>query len=693
MLRRSIWLTGPAQSGKTYSLCLQLQDWLALSAAQLCPPLPLVLAANEEGQRQLGDRLADIPQNRFTARVKTPLAWIRDEVLLCWPLILLQTPITEPFPLLLNPETEQELALAFWQQQGESWPANLTPAQQNRLLRDALDLIQLAAAAGLPLSEIGLRQKSGYGESLSTWPQQGLSFEQQENFLQGWRQWCWQKGFLTYGLLLDLFGQYLLPQAEYQQSLLNRYQALFADDLEDYPALMADLLKILQSQLPLSVFTFDDNSSVRWGLNADPHYCRQVLYPQVTEVVVLESPPSLAKVLGPVTLNHLHNPQIYPPLPTSITSIQTLNRASLLRTMSEVIIQEVQQGHIAPQEIAIIAPGLDEIARYTLLEILTKAGLPINPLNEQRPLNSSPLIRAFLTLLALLYPGLGGWVRQDDVAEMLILLSCQPPGEPFVRLVPQIDPVRAGLLATTCFHPDPNSPRLLPFQAYSQWHRFGDRSSRAYQKLYDWVLKTQGELKPHTPPREVLERAMDYFLPPLTCLNEYQLADLQAFVYALEHYEQVQTQLWPEQLPEASQRLAGFLKLLRQSTITANPRLYQPFRCPQPAITLATIYQYRSLRQRHRWHFWLDAGDLLWEKGGASQLFAAPLFQRLRPKGIWGEDEERQQNQTRFEHLLRDLLARVEERLILCHSEFSIRGTEQLGPLLPWIEQVPERLK
>jgi hypothetical protein len=602
----------------------------------------------------------------------------------------LQTPISEPFPLLLNPETEQELALAFWQQQEESWPANLTAAQQNRLLRDALDLIQLAAAAGLPLREIGLRQKSGYGEALSTWPQQGLSFEQQENFLRGWRQWCWQRGFLTYGLLLDLFGQYLLPQTQYQQSLLNRYQALFVDDLEDYPALMGDLFKILQSQLPLSVFTFDENSSVRWGLNADPHYCRQVLYPQVTEVVVLEPPPSLAKVLGPVTLEQLHRPQLYPPLPAPIESIQTLNRASLLRTMSEFIIQEVRQGHIAPQEIAIIAPGLDEIARYTLLEILTKAGVPINPLNEQRPLNSSPLIRAFLTLLALLYPGLGGWVRQDDVAEMLILLSCQPLGQTVSHLTPQIDPVRAGLFATTCFQPDPSSPRLLPFQTYSQWHRFGDRSSRAYRRLYDWILKTQGELQPHTSPWDTLEGAIAYFLPPLNCLNEFQLADLQEFVYALEHYEQVQAQLWPAQLPEASQILAGFLTLLRQSTITANPRNHQPFRPTQPAITLATIYQYRSLRQRHRWHFWLDAGDLLWEKGGASQLFAAPLFQRLRPVGPWGEEEQRQQNQARFEHLLGDLLGRVEERLILCHSEFSIRGTEQLGPLLPWIEQVPE---
>jgi len=57
------------------------------------------------------------------------------------------------------------------------------------------------------------------------------------------------------------------------------------------------------------------------------------------------------------------------------------------------IIAAVQSGQVQPQEVAVIAPGLDAIARYSLVEILTKKGIPVESLNDQRPLTSSPVIR------------------------------------------------------------------------------------------------------------------------------------------------------------------------------------------------------------------------------------------------------------------------------------------------------------
>jgi hypothetical protein len=110
---------------------------------------------------------------------------------------------------------------------------------------------------------------------------------------------------------------------------------------------------------------------------------------------------------------------------------------------------------------------------------------------------------------------------------------------------------------------------------------------------------------------------------------------------------------------------------------------------PSPRIILATIFQYRSLRTQHPWHFWLDAGSELWKKGGASQLFAAPIFQRGWSGWQWMEDNSLQADQERFERIMRDLLARVSDRLYLCHSDLSVRGVEQTGPLLALIQRSP----
>jgi hypothetical protein len=103
------------------------------------------------------------------------------------------------------------------------------------------------------------------------------------------------------------------------------------------------------------------------------------------------------------------------------------------------------------------------------------------------------------------------------------------------------------------------------------------------------------------------------------------------------------------------------------------------------AVTLATIFQYRSSRQFHRWQFWLDAGSPLWLKGGAATLFGAPLFIQERFGQPWTAEEAMVADQQRLRRILQDLLSRVGERVYLCHSDLAVNGQEQTGPLLSFV--------
>jgi hypothetical protein len=80
-------------------------------------------------------------------------------------------------------------------------------------------------------------------------------------------------------------------------------------------------------------------------------------------------------------------------------------------------------------------------------------------------------------------------------------------------------------------------------------------------------------------------------------------------------------------------------------------------------------------------------GSPLWEKGGAATLLAAPLFLRDHA-GVWGEEESLAADQARLRRILQDLLSRAREKVILCHSDSGINGTEQVGPLLPMVQAV-----
>lgn len=721
MLQGSFWIAGSTQSGKTTRLVSQFRQWVEAGLGQLSSrsqsaqgwhrdrriaPAILVFAANDDNRRNLSERLTSAIQGRYPVRVKTPLGFFQDEVILFWPLLVEQLPIKAQFPLRLRPETEQELATQQWREAIEQGRLQFSGVSEYKIVRRLLDLLLLAALSGTPVEDIPSILQEGLPEDEGT-PE---LWEYVGQLLLDWKQWCLDRGLLTYGMIAELYWRHLLPNPTYQQHLQQRYQAVLADDVDDYPAIARDLFECLLNHNAVGAFTYNPDGKVRLGLNADPHYLEELA--SRCEVETLATPMgTLAETLSDTVVELINDPMLLGSLPESLVSLQTTSRAALLRQAAQIIIDGVKSGQVAPGDIAIIAPGLDEIARYVLTDILTKQGIPVEPLNEQRPLISVPMIRALLTLLALVYPGLGRWVDRDAVAQMLVVLS-QRGGDwetetedkatvsPFP--LPQIDPVRAGLLADYCYSPNPEYPQLLPVETFSRWDRLGHRATKAYTEIVQWLEEQRSQQQQRLIPSvlAVLDRAIQKFLWNGSHLPYDQLAALRELMETAQHYWEVDGRLRQEskvgQLQEspsppsvlkadlpAQATIAHFIQLLRRGTVTANPypvRRFAP--AQQQSVTLATIFQYRASRRVHRWHFWLDAGSPLWLSGGAATLFAAPLFLNEWSGRIVTQEDKINADQQRLQRILRDLLGRAGERVYLCHSDLAVSGIEQTGPLL-----------
>ncbi|MEC4988246.1 MAG: recombinase family protein [Oscillatoria sp. PMC 1068.18] len=684
----SIWITGTTRSGKTTRLVGEFQKWVenqrrryrrvANSGEQLAPAI-LVLAANDDNRRELADKLAAAVEGSYPVISKTPLGFISDEVMLFLPLLFERLQVKAQFPLRLRPETEQELATRLWREELDELELPLTGASEYRLIRRTLDLLQLAGASDTPAEDIPAIAAQGFsgqewetglvsnpvvmGEDAGLW-------EKMAGLLLKWRKWCLQRGLLSYGLIYELYSQHLLGEPRYQQHLRRRYQAIFADDVDDYPAIARELFEFLLDQGSFGVFTFNPNGKVRLGLNADPDYLEGLADRCEMEMLPLLDN-SLATRLSDLVLSLVTEQVWLGSLPNSMQSIQEISRASLLKTTAEAIIQAVGSGEVKPEEIAVIAPGLDAIARYTLIELLSEHGISVEPLNEQRALSSSPLVRSLLTLLALVYPGLGRFVDRDGVAEMLVVLSNR-----------QIDPVRAGLLADYCYATDIQQPTLLSVESFPRWDRLGHQATTAYREIVKWIEKRRS--LPDQSAISLLDLAMKKFLLD-TNLAYAQLAALRELIETAQHYWQVDHRLRQNETTQRNRidTVAQFITLLRQGTIAANPHPFRPFGANnRNAVTLATIFQYRSSRRAHRWHFWLDAASPLWNRGGAATLFGAELFLKdwsgrpVTPEDIIEADRQR------LERILQDLLGRVTERVYLCQSDLAVNGSEQTGPLL-----------
>jgi hypothetical protein len=689
-----IWIEGVTRSGKTTRLVEEFRHWVLRQRETENPlypaPLPraaLVLAANDDNKRELSDRLALTQPGGYPVLCKTPLGFITDEVILFWPLIFESLNLPARFPLRLRPETEQELATCLWRDRLQK-SFDLTGIGEYRFVRQTLDLLQLAGASGILSEDIPRRLAEGLSP---TERKKVLATDEYETpatlgeLILQWRDWCLQRGFLSYGLIYELYWRYLLGDRRYQQQLLRRYSGIFADDVDDYPAIARNLGEFFLDNDCFALFTYNPNGQIRAGLTADPDYLRQ-LAPRCQRVDT-DTSGGLAAIEGEKILEIVQEGTFISDLPDAFISLQTTSRAELLRKAGATIIQAIERRQIDPQDIAVIAPGLDEIARYSLIKILTAAGIPVQPLNEQRPLISCPLIRALLTILSLIYPGNGRLAPPDAVAEMLVMVSSYGKAEP------DIDPVRAGLLADHCYQVNPDYPQLLALETFARWDRLGQKATLAYQNLCQWIEKMRAmRQEEEILPALVLDRAIEELLGRGEHLPFDVLAATRELMETVQHFWEVDRRLRQTQ-PQYQTPLDTvhqFIQLLRRGTITANPYPSRSLARTTNAITLGNIFQYRSLRHSHRWHFWLDCSSPLWEKAGAATLFAAPLFLQGWNGGILTSEEELASDRSRLERILRDLLGRAEERVFLCHSDLGVTGSEQVGPLLSLVQGARE---
>ena len=734
----SHWVEGPARSGKTTTLLAHLEQWHQLATrSPAVPQTPvsgaqvssaqvsgaqeklatskpgaelLIFAATGDNRALLAQKLLPLRTRYGSVQSTTPLAFFEREVFLFWPLLIPQLNLPGFFPCRLRPETEQELAIKLWGTDRLQPLQNLEAVSVDRWVRRILDCIQLAGASGTSLTQISSRLLQAHS-SLNISPEAATLIQ---DLCLEWQAWCLARGLLTYGLITDVFGQVLLPNPLYQERLRQRFWAIAADDVDSYPAIMSQLFQHFFAVGVPGFLTFNPEGSIRKGLGADP----EALMPlkQHCQVIALaDAVPSPASRINsdsfdsfqsaPSAVSKLLQTILNQQQPT-LTVLQADTRIQLLHNIAAFIATSVAAGQVHPQEIAIIGPGLDSIARYTLTRQLQDARITVESLRDQRPLQSSALVRALLTLLALVYPGLGHFLAPEDVAEMLVVLTATDHEQSG-----HIDPVRAGLLADFCFRPHPQKPELLPIETFNRWDRLGAKAVAAYQELCTWIQQQQRQFSPAlsqpeaSPPHAgggttggvatggeptnltlspayVIDRAIQTFLLR-RALPSDRLAVLRELMETAQHYWEIDSRLRKTEATWISRvaALANFIQLLRRGVITANPYPTRPEQMGQTTVVLATTYQYLSARLAHPWQFWLDSNSALWQSDHEVQLWgAAQFWQTPAPLDLPGQ-ADRQLAVT-----LRELLRRSQQQVFLCQSELAANGQIQTGPLTIWAD-------
>ncbi|MEM8613996.1 MAG: hypothetical protein AAGF93_18380, partial [Cyanobacteria bacterium P01_H01_bin.105] len=333
----ALWITGPTRSGKTQ----QLIDWVLQQSAKVESPW-LMFAANGDNRMVLAQRLATAVQDQVPYTTTTPAGFIQSEVILFWPLLVELLTLKAQFPLKLRPENEQLLALQLWEPllveelQVEGW-------SESQTVRRALDLLQLAASAGIPTEEITQRLRQGMMPNLvpsDTWQAVGAALLQ-------WRDWCLERGFLTYGLMTELYWRHLLPLPQYQAQLLERFAGTAADDVDEYSAIAPLLFQVFKTANRPQAFTYNPSGQVRLGVGADP--TATLTLADGCELVRLHHPDadSLGYTMADDIVQWVQDPLAVPELPEQVQLITATTRGKMLRQTADFIADAVHREVVA----------------------------------------------------------------------------------------------------------------------------------------------------------------------------------------------------------------------------------------------------------------------------------------------------------------------------------------------------------
>ena len=597
-----------------------------------------------------------------------------------------------------------------------------------RLLTQILDSMNKAATSGFGLDELARRLESAWeGE-----PRRLYSYGRMQDVAQAFRQFCLQHNLLDFSLLMDVYARHLLHTQTYRDYVAARYRHVLADNLEEGTPALHDFLGLVSESCDNALYAEDSPGGYRLFLGADVNSARMLRERLISNfsfvISHLEPKPSPVQDFGAVLMTQFEASSIRDARQTSNVKPQTaidLGAAKYWTQMvdwvAERIVALVESG-VAPDEIAVLAPYVEDVLRFELSERLNKLGIGVRSLRPSRPLFDHPVTRALVVFAKLAHPQ---WQLLLSPAELARALSTCIEG---------LDLIRAQLLADAALRIAPN--RLAEIDDQNLWNRVGMRFREAYVRLVHGVESEErgakgegrealdGTLASRPSPHAVRSTPLDLFWQQLftDVLSQPGFAlsvDLDAaqvcdkLIRSMRAFREVfeRADLTPQSVPTSEIQILNlqpkpeepgnqdigleYITLLAEGIMAAQ---YAPERSLQPSafssqhspdVLLATVYAYLTGDHHSRHQFWLDLNSPGWYERIFQPLTHPYVLRRTWPLGErWSEHQEHDAAQAMMRRVVGGLTARCSEQIHLASSQLSINGQEEAGPLARAVQRV-----
>jgi hypothetical protein len=613
---------------------------------------------------------------------------VQNVIDLYWPLVAEQVRFKHPDrrPTFLSLETSQYFMARVIgpviERDGYFETAHI---DRPRLYSQILDNLNKAAVVGFPTTEIAERLKAAWTGDLM----QDRLYEEVEDCALRFRAYCLEHNLLDYSLQVEVFMEHLWPLDECREYLTRGLKHVIADNIEEDAPAAQQVLSGLIEAADSALVIYDQDAGYRRFLGADPDHARQLMavcheHIEFGESFVTSEPlqafaghiaQSLDRNLTPVTddprpmLDGLYESHDFFP--------------QMLDGVAERIIRLVNDEGVSPGEIVVMAPYLSDALRFSLMNRLETADIPVRSHRPSRSLREEPATLALLTLAQIAHPHWRIVPTRFDVVYALL------------EAIDGLDLGRAQLLAQVY-----TPPRLQSFDTLSDdvQKRVTYLLGARYTILRDWITAYIAEGEP---------LQLDHFLsrlfgevlsqPGFGFHNDFDAAEVTANLIdsARKFRHVIEESAAPAD--DGKSLAQEYVELAGQGVIADQYLRSWDLDEEANAVLLAPAYTFLMRNQPVDYQFWLNVGG----RGWAERLYQPLTNPYVLTRGWdwelvgrkWTDADEYEIARESLYRLVLGLVRRCRKMIYLGFSDLGEQGYEQRGVLLNALQLMLRRLQ
>jgi hypothetical protein len=679
----SIFVSGPSGSGKTTAGVEYLRQAVLYG---IPADSFLVLTPQRSLAKPYRNLLTgpNLPANG-SAAILTLGGLAQRMVSLFWPMVAKNAGFKTPAkpPQFLTLETAQYYlaqVIAPLMQKGYFDSITIEP---NRTYSQILDNMNKAASVDFGIDEIGNRLNNAW----SGLPKQSIVYEQVQDCVLQFRQFCLANNLLDFSLQFEVFHKFLWPSVLCRSYLKCTYTHLLYDNIEEDVPVAHEIIKTWLPDFASALLIYDAEAGFRTFLGADDtsaltlrSACAKTIafsesHIQSAPIKFLEQ--SLAHSIGdhqPLTVDEQQLRSAF-----SIQAFRFFPQA--LDWITAEIDGMVHKQKVDPGEIVILTPFLSDSLRFTLTQRMESAAIPYFTFRPSRGLRDEPPVSAMFTLAKIAHPQWGFKPTRHDLRYMLM------------QIIPEIDLIRADLVAQVLYSPNRTEESLVSFSQVrpEMQQRITFVVGEKYENLRGWIEQYCEED----------EVDLDVFFARIfgELLSQNGYAFHQNFGAAALISRLIEScRKFRYIVANESNFLEGstakeYIKVVEDGLIAAQYLSNWDEQTENHSVLIAPAFTYLMSNRPVKYQFWLDIGSSGWWSRLDQPLTQPYVLSRNWPEGHqWTGADELKVNQATLQRMVTGLLRRCSTHVNLISIGMNESGSEERGALLMAVQTMLRRL-